>query len=206
MFGGTFDPIHNAHLLIAEAALEKFSLDRILFVPAAHPPHKDPSGLTPYEDRFRMVQIACAPYSAFVASRLEQGSQPSYTIKTLDRVRSNLRREDQLLFLIGSDAFDELENWKSWREVLKLTAFIVVARPGGQYHIPENAEVYRLDNLDLPVSSSTIRARLATGKPTPELPVEVRRFIEQRGLYGSSRRKTTASRSRSTDRKPPSGA
>jgi nicotinate-nucleotide adenylyltransferase len=59
IFGGTFDPIHTAHLRIAEEALEKFSLSRILFIPAAHPPHKEARGLTPYEDRFRMVQIAC---------------------------------------------------------------------------------------------------------------------------------------------------
>ncbi|MBV9156781.1 MAG: nicotinate (nicotinamide) nucleotide adenylyltransferase [Acidobacteriaceae bacterium] len=188
LFGGTFDPIHNAHLLIAEKALEQFSLSQVLFVPAAHPPHKDPTALTPYDDRFRMVEIACAHFPAFAVSRLEEGSQPSYTVDTLNRVTAELKPTDELFFLIGSDAFDELESWKDWKEVVKLTAFIVVTRPGGQYHIPANARVLRLDNLALPVSSSSIRARLAAGEPTPELPPQVRKFIEARALYGSVQR------------------
>jgi nicotinate-nucleotide adenylyltransferase len=186
LFGGTFDPIHNAHLQIAEQALTKFQLHRVLFVPAAHPPHKDPIGLTPYEDRFRMVEIACAPYPAFVASRLEQGDAPSYTVDTLERFRAQLAPGDRLYFLIGSDAFDELETWKRWQQVVELVEFIVVSRPGVQYHVPQNARLHRLDGLELPVSSSTIRARLAAGEPTPELPMQVRAFIEQRGLYGSA--------------------
>jgi nicotinate-nucleotide adenylyltransferase len=184
LFGGTFDPIHDAHLRIAEEGLKRFALDKILFVPAAKPPHKDISAVTPYEDRFQMVKIACAPYEQFEASRLEEGEEPSYTVDTLRRFRSQLSREDQLFFLIGSDAFDELESWKEWREVVRMTEFIVVARPGGHYHIPENTRARRLDGLSLPVSSSTIRARLAAGEPTPELPAGVREFIEQHGLYG----------------------
>ncbi len=183
LFGGTFDPIHSAHLRIAEEALKKFSLDRVLFVPAANPPHKDLSGVTPYEDRFRMVEIACAPYRQFRASRLEEGNERSYTIGTLERFRNEIGPDDRLFFLIGSDAFDELETWKRWEEVVKLTEFIVVARPGGHYHVAENARVLPLDGLELPVSSSTIRARLAAREPTPELPVEVRKFIEEQGLY-----------------------
>lgn len=189
LFGGTFDPIHNAHLQIAEAALKQFALNRILFVPAANPPHKDPLGLTSYEDRLRMVEIACAPNPRFIASPLEEGNTPSYTIDTLERFRTQLTARDRLYFLIGSDAFDELETWKRWREVVELTDFIVVSRPGITYHIPANARVHRLDGLELPVSSSTIRARLAAGEPTPELPAQLRTFIEQRGLYGASGRR-----------------
>ncbi len=188
LFGGTFDPIHNAHLLIAEEALKRFSLDQVLFVPAANPPHKDPAALAPYEDRFQMVELACGPFPAFAASRLEEGSEPSYTVDTLNRVTADLKDADQLFFLIGSDAFDELETWKSWQEVVKLAAFIVVARPGGHYRIPAEARVLRLDNLALPVSSSTTRARLAAGEPTPELPVGVRNFIEEHGLYGARKK------------------
>ncbi len=206
LFGGTFDPIHNAHLKIAEEAATRFSLDEVFFVPAANPPHKELEEVTSYEDRFQMVALACTPYPKFVASRLEEGSDRSYTVKTLERFRKELRADDQLFFLIGSDAFDELETWKRWQEVVKLTEFIVVARPGVEYHIPENARIERLDGLDLPVASTGIRARLRLGEPTPELPAEVRKFIEERGLYGAGRKRTTASPSRSTGRKLPSGA
>jgi nicotinate-nucleotide adenylyltransferase len=193
LFGGTFDPIHQAHLRIAEEALTDFALDRVLFVPAAHPPHKDPAGVTPYEDRFQMVEIACRRCPQFEASRLEEGEQRNYTVDTLRRVQKQLAPGDRLFFLIGSDAFDDLESWKDWREVVKLTEFIVVSRPGGSYRIPPKARVHHLDGLALPVSSSTIRERLAAGKLTPELPGEVRQFIEARGLYGFPSKPVTVS-------------
>lgn len=183
IFGGTFDPIHAAHLRIAEEACRKYSLTRVLFVPASNPPHKESSGLAPYEDRYAMVDIACRPYPAFEASRLEAGEDRSYTVDTICRFRSETAGDFDLFFLIGADAFDELETWKGWQELLSLTEFIVVARPESEYRVPAGARVHRLDGLALPVSSSTIRARLAAGKATPELPAEVRAFIETHELY-----------------------
>jgi nicotinate-nucleotide adenylyltransferase len=183
LFGGTFDPIHMAHLRIAEEARKTYALDRILFVPASNPPHKEAAGLTPYEERYRMVEIACKPYPGFMASRLEATAGPNYTVDTVKRVRKDLGASDRLFFLVGGDAFDELETWKGWRELVRLTEFVVVSRPDSAYRIPEGAHVHRLDGLALPVSSSTIRARLATGEATPELPAEVRAFIEKGGLY-----------------------
>jgi nicotinate-nucleotide adenylyltransferase len=196
LFGGTFDPVHIAHLSIAEEALRHFQLDRILFIPAGNPPHKN-GGVSPFEDRFRMVQIACECDPRFEASRLEEGAERSYTIETVRRVRKQMGAEEKLFFLIGGDAFDELETWKDWQDLIKLTDFIVVARPGREYRVPEGARVHRLDNLLLPVSSSEIRARLAAGKATPELPAAVRRFIEKRGLYGARPRGVSADRIRS---------
>jgi nicotinate-nucleotide adenylyltransferase len=184
LFGGTFDPIHNAHLQIADEAQKRFSLDEVLFIPAANPPHKDATSLTSFEDRFRMVEIACKPYPKFSVSRMEEGPGQSYTIDTLEKYRPKLATDDQLFFLIGSDAFADLETWSRWQEIVKLTRFIVVARPGENYRVPEGASVLRLDDLELPVASTTIRARLAQGQATPELPLEVRRFIDKRGLYG----------------------
>lgn len=201
LFGGTFDPIHNAHLQIASAALDRFSLDQVLFVPARNPPHKKLSALTRYEDRFRMVEIACVPYPHFAASRLEEGSKRSYTIDTLERFTRRLGSKDRLFFLIGSDAFDELETWNRWEDVVKLTEFIVVTRPEHHYHLPKAARVHQLDGVSLPVSSSSIRRRLAAGKPTPELPVGVREYIEAHHLYGFGE-KITALPSRNTHRKP----
>lgn len=193
LFGGTFDPIHCAHLRIAEEAFRSFALDRVLFVPAGNPPHKEAGGLTPYEDRLAMVEIACASYSQFEASRLEEGKERSYTVDTLCRFRAQTNANDRIFFLIGADAFDELETWKNWRQVVTLTEFIVVARPGRAYRAIPGARVHALENLSLPVSSSTIRERLAAGEPTPELPPAVRRFIETRGLYGFGKTPATAS-------------
>ncbi len=188
LFGGTFDPIHCAHLRLAEEAVKRFRLDRVLFIPAGSPPHKPSAGLTPYEERFRMVQIACAPYPSFEASRLEEGEQLSYTIDTVRRFRPTLQAADQLYFLIGADAFDELETWKDWTELVRAVNFIVVTRPGVAYRTPEGATAFALEGLELPVSSSEIRAELAAGAPTPELPDGVRAFIDAHHLYGSEAR------------------
>ncbi len=184
LFGGTFDPIHGAHLQIADEAQRRFSLDRVLFVPAANPPHKESSGLAPFEDRFRMVELACEPYPSFRVSRLEEGRGRSYTVDTLERFQLQMAPDDELYFLIGADAFNDLQTWHRWEDVLKLTTFIVATRPGEDYCVPPGARVLRLEGLDLPVASTTIRARLAHGQPTPEVPEAVRRFIEKNGLYG----------------------
>lgn len=185
LFGGTFDPIHIAHLRIANEALKNFTLNRILFVTAASPPHKNGETVTAFEDRFRMVEIACTPYPSFVASRLEASGGPNYTIDTVERFRKDLLPADELFFLIGADAFNEITSWHRWEELIGLIQFIVVSRPGQEYALPEGALVHRLEGLDLNVSSSAIRERLASGEAVPEVPVEVREYIVQRGLYGT---------------------
>lgn len=184
LFGGTFDPIHCGHLQIARQAAQEFALDRVFFIPAANPPHKPAAALAPYADRLHMTEIACAPYPDFVASGLESGPEKSYTIDTLERVRRDLLGEDKLFFIIGADAFREIETWKCWRRVLKLTDFIVISRPGSEYEIPEHARVHRMDNLEIPISSSAIRKRLAAGEPVPELPGAVYSYVRTHGLYG----------------------
>jgi nicotinate-nucleotide adenylyltransferase len=184
LFGGTFDPIHCAHLRIAEEATRHFELDGVLFIPAGSPPHKAAAGLTPYEDRFRMVEIACECYPHFEASRLEEGEGLSYTIDTVKRFRATLKGGETLFFLIGADAFDEIETWKSWQKLIKLIEFIVVTRPDQLYRVPEGATVHALNGLELEVSSSSVRNELTAGRPTPDLPAGVRAFIEARGLYG----------------------
>ena len=188
LFGGTFDPIHIAHLRIANEALKAYTLNRILFVPAANPPHKGSTVLSPYEDRFRMVEIACAPYSSFIPSRLEASGDQNYTIDTVERFRTDLVPEDQLFFLIGADAFDELLTWKRWQDLVQLVQFIVVSRPGKDYLMPDGARVLPLEGLDLPISSSDIRTRLSSGETVTEVPAEVREYIAQRGLYGTAKR------------------
>jgi nicotinate-nucleotide adenylyltransferase len=180
LFGGTFDPIHTAHLTVAREAADQFHLDQVWFIPAAHPPHKsDQTGAT-YEDRCRMVELVCRADPRFVVSRLEEGDRKSYSIETVERV---LTTGEHPYFIIGADAFAEIASWHRWQELLRLTEFIVVTRPGHAYTAPPGAKVCRLDTVALPVSSSEIRRRLATGEIPPELPPAVARYITEKGLY-----------------------
>ena len=184
LFGGTFDPIHNAHLAIAQAAADRFQLDRVLFVPAAHPPHKRGATHAPYEDRVRMAELACAGDPRFAVSRLEEGTARSYSIDTIEKLRPQLGEGDELFFLIGADAFSELRTWHRWRDVARAVRFLVVSRPGHVYDVPEGVRLERLDTLELPVSSSEIRRALAAGGRPPEVPAGVMEYIFRRGLYG----------------------
>ncbi len=181
IFGGTFDPVHAAHLTVAAEAADKFALDRVLFIPAAHPPHKAESTAASYEDRCRMVELACQADPRFEPSRLEDGPGKSYSIHTIEQLWSP---DATLYFIIGADAFAEIKTWRRWNDVLRLTDFIVVTRPGHQYTVPAGARVHRLDTLALPVSSSGIRHQLMSGAVPPELPPAVARFIQEHSLYG----------------------
>jgi nicotinate-nucleotide adenylyltransferase len=183
IFGGTFDPIHNAHLAVAREAAAAFRLDEVWFVPAERPPHKAGMTHAPYEDRYRMVSLACREEPKFVASRLEQGTLSSYSIDTIEKVRARLDPGDELFFLIGADAFAEIQTWHRWQEVLRAVEFIVVSRPGNRYAVPEGARVHRLETVDLPVSSSEIRQRLARGEDDVPVPPAVLTYIRARDLY-----------------------
>jgi nicotinate-nucleotide adenylyltransferase len=183
LFGGTFDPIHNAHLMVAREAAAQFQLDQVWFVPAAHPPHKsDQTGAT-YEDRFRMTELACRADPRFVASRLEAGENKSYSVDTVERVRA---LGEQPYFIVGADAFAEITSWRRWQDLVRITEFIVVTRPGHLYAAPPGARVHRLETVALPVSSSEIRRELAAGEIPVELPAAVGRYISERGLYQPS--------------------
>ena len=184
LFGGTFDPIHSAHLTVAREAVGAAGLEKVLFVPAAHPPHKSETTGASYEDRFRMVELACGGEPGFVASRLEQGEGRSYTVLTIEKLRRELGPDDEICFLIGADAFAEIRSWKRWEEVVRAVRFIVVTRPGHRYDVPPGAVVHPLRTLALPVSSSVIRGKLGRGEIVPELPPAVMDYIRRRRLYG----------------------
>ena len=183
IFGGTFDPIHKAHLAIACAAADRFSLDRVLFVPAAHPPHKRGGTHAPFEDRLRMVELAVADDPRFEASRLEEFTERSYSIDTIERVLATLAPGDELFFLIGADAFAEIRTWHRWREVARLVRFIVVSRPGATYDIPEGVTAERIDSVLLPVSSSEIRRAMTAGEHPDVLPSQVFDYALSHHLY-----------------------
>jgi nicotinate-nucleotide adenylyltransferase len=178
IFGGTFNPIHSAHLEMAREAADRFALDRVLFIPAGNPPHKEAA--TPYEHRYRMVELACSYDPRFVASRLEEGSEKSYSIHTIERVKAS---GGHVVFIIGSDAFAEIITWHRWEDVVSAVDFIVVARPGHAIISPPGARAHRLDNVERAVSSSEIRDALARGEKPAELPPAVLNYIQAHGLY-----------------------
>jgi len=188
IFGGTFDPVHDAHLGVARAALTHFRLDRVLFVPAAHPPHKQGATAASFDDRVRMVELACADEPRFVVSRLEEGTLCSYSIDTIERVRASLTPADELFFLIGADAFADIQSWYRWQDVARHVVFLVISRPGHPYSIPDQVTAERLDSSHMDISSSAIRQQLERGESPAGLPPAVQAYIVQHGLYRIQRR------------------
>ena len=185
IFGGTFDPIHEGHLALAREAAVRFHLDRVLFVPAAHPPHKAGVTHAPYADRVRMAELACQGDARFEVSRLEEGGARSYSIDTIDKLRARLAPGDQLYFLIGADAFAEIGTWHRWRDVVCGVRFLVVSRPGHVYQSPPGVEFDRIDDIKVPLSSSEIRRALAARQSPAGLPAAVLNYTVSRGLYGA---------------------
>jgi nicotinate-nucleotide adenylyltransferase len=188
IFGGTFDPIHNAHLALAREAADRFRLEKVLFVTSGNPPHKPAGSTTPYEHRHAMVELACRIDPRFEPSRLEEGTGKSYSIDTITRVKAKLSPGDDLFFLIGADAFAEIGTWHRSSDVLRAVDFIVVSRPGYDFPFPAGARIHRLETVELPVSSSLIRHHLENGhteegKWSQELPPAVARYVEQHNLY-----------------------
>jgi len=137
LFGGTFDPVHRGHMVVARAAIAKFGLKQVWFVPADIPPHKQKTPLTSFYHRYAMVALAVAGEKQCVASLLEAPDfdsdaerKPSYSIDTVRRVKKSLGKSDHLYFLIGMDAFKDIAKWHKAEELLAECDFIVAARPG----------------------------------------------------------------------------
>jgi nicotinate-nucleotide adenylyltransferase len=189
IFGGTFDPIHIAHLDVARAARRECFLDRILFVPASQPPHKPEGCVASYEHRYEMVRLACGDHPSFEPSRLEAPGREdrNYAIFTIRRVAAQLTQHDRLFFLLGADAFREVTSWYHWRRVVREVEFIVVNRPGyavDEAIVPEGARIHVLRSVSSPIASSEIRKRLETGQSVRGLlPPAVARYITRHQLY-----------------------
>ncbi len=138
LFGGTFDPIHRGHIVVARAAVEKFALKQVWFVPADIPPHKQKTPVTSFHHRYAMVSLALAGEKDFIPSLAEAPDgdtagaerKPSYTLETVRRVKKKLGKSDRLFFLIGMDAFKDVAQWHKSDELLGECEFIVAARPG----------------------------------------------------------------------------
>jgi nicotinate-nucleotide adenylyltransferase len=212
LFGGTFDPIHSGHMRAARAAARKFHLDRILFVPSGNPPHKTRDHLTAFHHRHAMVALACSSDPRFVPSLLEAPTadrRPRYSINTVRAARRALRRNDELFFLLGADAFHDLPHWKQYRQLLNSANFIVVSRPGFSIReitkiVPPGLLLLRrpaakappkavllkrtamhvLEGLDVAIASRDIRQAIRAGRRvTGLIPPLVEEYIRKEGLY-----------------------
>lgn len=130
LFGGTFNPVHLGHLQAALEVQAAFGLDRVVFVPAALPPHKSAGEVAPAEDRLKMIALAIADNPGFAVSEVElRRPGPSFTIDTVRHFRGTLAPGDRLFLIVGLDAFLEIDSWRAWRELLALVPAIVISRP-----------------------------------------------------------------------------
>jgi len=190
VLGGTFDPVHIGHLILAEQARDALGLDKVLLIPACRPPHKPGVPVSPYGIRLRLVRLAVKGVPGLVASDLEKDpSHPSYSVDTL-RVLSKRHPDlEGLWLLLGEDAMAELETWKEPGEILRLARLAVYARPGCRLRPPgslpqEELQLDRIDGPRIALSSSELRQRLASGRSVRFLvPEPVRACIEREGYY-----------------------
>lgn len=194
IMGGTFDPIHYGHLVAAEMARSKFDLSKVLFIPSGKPPHKGRSDISDAELRLEMIKRAIQDNPAFAVSTLElERKGTSYTVDTLHDLHC-IWLDHQFYFITGSDTLCEILSWYKAEEILRMTNFIGVTRPGFdatsfllqlQQEHPETQE--RIHYLEIPalaIASTDIRERVKLGLPIRYLlPEPVRQYILQNKLY-----------------------
>ncbi len=187
ILGGSFDPLHCAHLAIAHLACEHFGLEKVLFVPANIPPHKSRTVCAPAKHRLAMLRCAIARERRFAAWDIELRRRGrSYTIDTL-RILKKKRPERQVCFIIGSDNLKEIATWHRYRAILPLVTLCVTHRPGYSMRVPAEIREARIHTFPSPqwgVSSSEIRRLLKNGYSCRGLiPPEVRQYIRMHNLY-----------------------
>lgn len=208
VLGGTFDPVHRGHLAVAGFVLERLHLTQILFIPAARPPHKSHLKLTAFADRLAMLRLALADFPAYQVSDLEASRHgPSYSVDTLEELRQLYGAEVRLCFVIGLDAFLEVDTWKEFARLPWLADLVVINRASypvepvgavvaklGDYRYDAAATCWsapglpgRIFLLSMPpveISSTMIRRAVATGNSLETLVVPVvANYIAEQGLY-----------------------
>ncbi len=179
IFGGSFDPIHHGHLILARAALEELGLDRILFIPANMSPHKTETKPATAEDRLAMLKLAIEGETDFEVCDLElHRPPPSYTVETLRELK-NRHADDEFTLLIGADNVAKFETWREPDEIRRLANLAVLDRTGAD--APHDWPVVR---RLVDISSTDIRARVADGRSIRYLtPDKVCDYIAAHGLY-----------------------
>ncbi len=190
IFGGTFDPPHIGHLALAECARDRLRLDEVRFVPAGRPPHKPGARITGAEQRVAMARLAVRGNPAFTVSAHEaRRGGPSFTIETLRHVSAGAPRT-RLFLLMGADSLDDFASWREPEAILRLATLVVAGRPraAGRRRILRGprggAPIVRLDNADIDLSSSVVRARVRAGRSVRYLvPDAVSAYIARHRLY-----------------------
>jgi len=193
--GGTFDPIHYGHLIVAEQIRESLGLDKVIFIPSGAPPHKDNSKVTAAEHRFNMVCEAVKTNPYFEVSRIELEREGySYTVDTMEQLNALYGEETRLFFITGADVIPELLTWKEYEKLFGLCEFIAVLRPGYKKDdfIKEieylkatySAKIHTVHAPLIGISSTIIRDRVRNHKSIKYLvPEGVEDYIVKNGLY-----------------------
>lgn len=204
VFGGTFDPVHNGHLQLAERAIKEVKLSKVLFIPAAQPPHKN-GVITPFNHRIAMLELVCRQNKHFSCSSIEaQLPKPSYTVDTLAELMTRYPADVELYFIIGGDAFLDLLTWKSYSKILSMVKIVVSPRIGypnqrlysfltslGYGQIESKwqnkngyKDIYLLSQSPQDACSSEVRDVIAKGCNTTHfLPDVVAGYIKENSLY-----------------------
>jgi len=214
LFGGTFNPIHNGHLRAATSVREGFRLDTVVLIPAAIPPHKRPKNIAPAADRLEMVRLAAVGLEKTSVSDVELvRSGPSYTIDTVRCLRKQFDADTQLFFIVGGDAFLEIDSWKDVENLFSSISMVVLDRPathgnvsffetiheflrtrisdgylpddgGLSFSHPRRQTVYLYTGELIDMSSTRVRQRIGRGEPVShELPPSVEDYIRRKGYY-----------------------
>jgi len=200
ILGGSFDPIHNGHLAAAESVAETFQVDELHFVPAFTPPHKTSRGMTSPFHRFAMVALATISIDRFRTSTIEVDAlEKRYTVETLEAMKKSFPGAD-LLFIIGTDMYQDIENWRDYRRLFELAHLVIVNRPGFPFRdevapfqltkektvvtLPAKPGVFYLPFIEQPISSTEIRDERRRGVNVSRwLPPPVWSYIEKNKLY-----------------------
>lgn len=187
VLGGTFDPIHMGHLVLAEQVREQFQLERVIFIPSASPPHKTEQKLSLAIHRFEMTKLALEGNSYFFVSDIELKREGlSYTVETLRKLKE-LYEDSKIYFLTGSDVLDEITTWKDPEEIYKLAKIVIAVRPGfdkfdPEDHFAQRSIIAKITGVD--ISSSQIREKVRKGESIKYLvPSKVEEYIKKKNLY-----------------------
>jgi nicotinate-nucleotide adenylyltransferase len=188
ILGGSFDPVHNAHLAMARAALDALGLARVLWIPGGTPPHREAPRASG-ADRAAMVRLAIAGEPRFELDERElRKASPGYTVETLEDLHAELGKDADLVLLIGADQYARLETWHRWRDLFALARIAVFARPGQALDAAERVTLVPMAPLD--ISSTAIRANIAAGGvPRGLLPDAVLDYIQTHRLYPAPERR-----------------
>jgi len=193
ILGGTFDPIHIGHLVTAEAVRIQFGLEKVIFIPAGDPPHKQGCQVTAARHRFIMTVLATCSNPYFFVSAMElERPGPSYTIDTIKILKERYGPDTDLYFIIGADTVKELHTWRKIDELLDLCYFVAATRPGSNgldlivqmFGDKGRERILRLNNPELEISSTDIRERVKNGKSIKYIvPESVEEYILKEKLY-----------------------